>query len=578
MIAAVALLVIPGVAFADGPAPPRQPTPKPPTTRVDYATVARVCPEATRNHETCQALRLVPASPSTAGAEAYRPAAGALTSGPAGGLSPALLQTAYGYSQTGGTGQTVALVDAYNDPNIAADLATFDSEYGLAACTKANGCLKVVSQTGSTTALPTDDTTGWSVEESLDVEAAHSVCPNCHVLLVEANDSGTDNLAAAVKEAAALGATEISNSYSGSEADGSPSSADLADYVHPGIPITASAGDDGYYDFDLFGDTSAPGFPASYSTVIAVGGTTLKLSQTGTRLSEEVWDSDGPRDAYQNDTGGEISGATGGGCSILFAAPLWQETLADWGQTQCGSKRLVSDISAVADPFTGFDIYDSYDCGSSCEPTGWLTIGGTSLSSPLIASMYALAGGGYGVKYPALTLYGHYKTNPSASLYDVTTGGNGWCGGEGAPQCGNPNSELGEGAVDCDYSPDGSTLATGLLACDAGTGYDGPSGVGTPIGLGPFTPIAPTARITLPTSIQAGSTETYSGSTSTDPFPGGSISTYSWNWGDGSPVSTGVSPSHMYTTSGTFTITLTVTDNYGLVGHATATATVSPAS
>jgi subtilase family serine protease len=113
--------------------------------------------------------------------------------------------------------------------------------------------------------------------------------------------------------------------------------------------------------------------------------------------------------------------ATGGGCSTLFTAPSWQQNVPGWANTACGTKRLDNDVAAVADPYTGFDIYDSYDCGKSCEEggigEGWVTIGGTSLSSPLISSIYALAGGSGGVGYPAATLYGHLG---QTSLYDVT--------------------------------------------------------------------------------------------------------------------------------------------------------------
>jgi subtilase family serine protease len=570
-VAAFALLGLPGAALAIGPVVPHPPSPKPPTPHYAYATVARVCPKAKPNHATCQSIRLVPAASTTAGAEQYALSAGAsVTPGHAGGLSPSLLQAAYGYATTGGTGQTVGIVDAFNDPNIASDLAMFDTTYGLAACTVANGCLKVVSQTGSTTALPSNDTTGWSVEESLDVESVHSVCPLCKIVLVETNNDSFDSLATGVNEAVTLGATEVSNSYGGTDAGGSIPSADVLAYQHPGIAITASAGDDGYYDFDEFNGTSAPDFPSSDKTVVAVGGTTLKLNQNATRASEEVWDTDGPKDAYQQDGG--LSGATGGGCSTEFLAAPWQLDLSDWSQSACGTHRLVSDISALADPFTGFDIYDSFNDGDGAP--GWATYGGTSLATPIIAAMFGLAGGTHGILYPALTLYGHYNTH-SAGLYDVTAGGNGWCGGEGYLQCGNPNT-LGSGVLDCDYPATGTTQSINLLACDAFSGYDGPSGVGTPIGLSAFAPMAPTAVITLPPPpLTVGGPATYSASASTDPFPGGFTAvSYTWIWGDGTANSTGVSPSHTYTHSGTFTITLKVDDYYGVVGTTTATVTV----
>ena len=152
------------------------------------------------------------------GVRSYTVARGALEPGPAGGLTPEELASVYGYDPAaGGSGQTIALVDAYDDPAIESDLAAFDTEYGIAACTKANGCFTKVSQTGSPTALPTPDKSGWSVEVSLDVEVAHSVCPKCKILLVEAKNETFKNLAAAVGEAVSLGATEVSNSYGGPE-------------------------------------------------------------------------------------------------------------------------------------------------------------------------------------------------------------------------------------------------------------------------------------------------------------------------------------------------------------------------
>jgi subtilase family serine protease len=401
--------------------------------------------------------------------------------GPAGGLTPADLASAYGFSSSASVSQTVAIVDAYNDPKIAGNLASFDSEYHLAACTVANGCLKVVNQTGGSTP-PANDTTGWSVEESLDVETVHSVCQKCKIILVEAKSSSGANLATATDEAAKLKATEITNSYGGPESDSTTSQA--AAYNHKGIVITASSGDDGYYDFDLLGEdgkVNVPNTPAALPTVVAVGGTSLDLGQTGKRLNETVWNDNGPKDIYEQAFEQPL-GAGGGGCSTKYAAPSWQTKVKDWKSTGCGSKRLVADISAVADPFTGFDVYDTDHC-SKCVSKNWTTIGGTSLASPLIAAMWGLAGGAHGVAYPASTLYKHLG---SSDLYDVTVGGNGYCEGIGASNCGDPNT-LGAGLLDCDYSRSGA-VASGLAACDAAKGYDGPSGVGTPKGLKAFKP------------------------------------------------------------------------------------------
>jgi subtilase family serine protease len=240
--------------------------------------------------------RFWPAAVAASAAAMTAGATKAGTIGPAGGLTPGDLGTAYGLATTGGHGQTVAIVDAYNDPNINADLQTFDSHYGLAACSTSNGCLRVVNQSGGT-ALPPNDTSGWSVEESLDVETVHSVCQGCKIILVEANSATNSDLGTAENKAVALGATEVSNSFGEPETNTSP--AFQAAVNHPGVVITASAGDDGYYFYDQLAATNQPGIPAAYNTTVSVGGTSLYLGQTATRQSESAWNDNGPRDYLQ---------------------------------------------------------------------------------------------------------------------------------------------------------------------------------------------------------------------------------------------------------------------------------------
>ncbi|MGD0453417.1 MAG: PKD domain-containing protein [Solirubrobacteraceae bacterium] len=522
---------------------------KPAFKGIRYAKVSRVCPPPKPGDATCFALVRVPVSSAAAnepGVRPYTAAAGALESGPAGGLTPAELASAYGYDPTAsGAGQTIGIVDAYDDPNIEGDLGEFDKQYGIAC----DGCFTKVSQTGSTTSLPEVDTTGWSVETSLDVEMAHSTCPKCKILLVEAASASFENLATAVGEAVALGATEVSNSYGGPEVE--LGATEKAAYNHPGVVISAATGDFGYDGWtelnEEFEPPGRPNMPASFPSVVAVGGTTLHLNEEGKRESETVWNGNGPFDEEEDE------GATGGGCSTMFTAQPWQQHAPGFAATGCGSKRLAADVSAVADPRTGFDIYDSYNCGEKCEEfrrgQDWLTIGGTSVATPLISSLYALAGGSGGVSYPALTLYGHL--GDSSALYDVTEGGNGICDDEGLA-CG-ANAFFGV-EVDCE----------GTTACNAAPGFDGPSGVGTPNGLGVFKPLLPIAAITPPTAPKSGLAATFSGGASSDPYPGGSISSYSWSWGDGTPVSTGAAPTHTYSAPGEYTVTLTVVDNYGL--------------
>jgi subtilase family serine protease len=293
-----------------------------------YARIRHACRRPTPKHPECLALGRVTVAPGTVGARPFVQNDGATESGPAGGLTPAQLASAYEYDPAeGGAGQTVALVDAYDDPNIEKDLATFDTNYGLPACTSANGCFTKVSQTGSTTSLPKADKEGWSVEITLDVESAHAVCESCKILLVEANESTNAALATAVDEAATLGATEISNSYGGIEEAG-----EEAAYNHPGVVITASAGDEGYYGWDeLNKNKSLPlpeklAIPAALPTVVAVGGTSLYLNENGTRNSETVWNNNGPGDEVGLREKAAM-GATGGGCSTLFTSQPWQQDI-----------------------------------------------------------------------------------------------------------------------------------------------------------------------------------------------------------------------------------------------------------
>jgi subtilase family serine protease len=333
------------------------------------------------------------------------------------GYGPTDLQSAYALATAAaanGASQTVAIVDAYDDSTAESDLGTYRSTYGLPVCTTANGCFKKVNQSGVQGSYPANNQ-GWGTEISLDLDMVSAVCPKCHILLVEATSNANTNLYAAEDTAARLGATAISNSYGGSE-----SSSDAANNVHfnhPGIPITVSSGDSGY----------GVEYPAASPYVTAVGGTSLSRASTARGWSETVW-----------------SGA-GSGCSASEAKQSWQT------DTGC-ARRTVADVSAVADPNTGVAVYDSNCTGlnkllGQCF-SGWGVVGGTSVSSPVIASVYALAGNG------TSTTYGSYPYSHTASLNDVTSGSNGSCSG--------------------------SYLCTGVA------GYDGPTGLGTPSGIGAF--------------------------------------------------------------------------------------------
>jgi hypothetical protein len=305
------------------------------------------------------------------------------------GYGPAELQGAYHLAlaaAAAGRGETVAVVDAYDDPDAAADLATYRAHYGLPAC--GAGCFSQVNQAGEARPRPAvSGSTGWATEESLDVDMVSAICPNCHILLVEADNSSLASLGQAVNAAVALGARFVSNSYSAAEFSGE-TAADSAYYDHPGVAVTAAAGDSGY----------GVGYPAASGYVTSVGGTELTRTPGAARgWSETAWNSG--------------SGATGSGCSAYEPKPSWQ---ADAG---C-SHRTDNDVAADADPDTGAAIYDSYDQG------GWLEVGGTSEATPIIAATYALAGPPGAGSDPAEYPYQH-----TAALNDVTSGRDGSCGG-----------------------------------------------------------------------------------------------------------------------------------------------------
>ena len=296
------------------------------------------------------------------------------------GYGPSDLQSAYSLrSSSAGTGQTVAVVDAFDDPNAEADLTVYRAQYGLPACTSATGCFQKVAQDGSTNYPSLNPE--WGQEISLDLDMVSAICPNCHILLVEANDNTISNLGAAVNEAVAMGAQYISNSYSAPEQPWQRTY-DSSYFDHPGVVVTASSGDTGF----------GKGYPAASPYVTAVGGTTLVRDSSVARgWSETAW-----------------AGA-GSGCSAYESKPPWQKDQGCPGRT-------IADVSADADPNTGVAIYDSFDSN------GWGVDGGTSVAAPLIASVYALAGTPAANSYPA-----SYPYAAATALNDVTAGSNGSC-------------------------------------------------------------------------------------------------------------------------------------------------------
>jgi N-acetylneuraminic acid mutarotase len=373
IVAAASLSVVAATASAAPSASAAPTASAAPPSGTSPANVHAACAPPTKGHLQCLALARTDVK------------AGAQLDAAPPGYGPADLHAAYALPTDGGAEATVAIIDAYDDPNAEADLNVYRQQYGLPACTTANGCFRKLAQDGSThypaPPPPIDD---WTAEISLDLDMVSAVCPACHLLLVEANQPTSDDLGTAVNQAVAQGAQYVSNSYGGYE-DPSDTDMDAAYFDHPGVVITASSGD------RLYGLS----YPASSQYVTAVGGTSLVRDSSNARgWSESVWNN--------------LFGGPGSGCSTYDPKPSWQN------DPDC-PKRAVADVSAVADPQTGVAVYDSW--GGNI---GWDVYGGTSASSPIVAAAYALAGLPAAGDRPASYPYAH----PGA-LNDVTQGNNG---------------------------------------------------------------------------------------------------------------------------------------------------------
>jgi hypothetical protein len=356
------------------------------------------------------------------------------------GYGPAEIASAYDLPPSGGSGITVAIVDAQDNPNAESDLAVYRSQFGLPPCTTANGCFRKVNQDGQQGNYPSPDP-GWAGEISLDIDMVSAACPSCNILLVEASSATMADLGAAVNRAVLLGANAISNSYGGPENSSTPSDS-AAYFNHPGVLITASSGDNGY----------GASFPATSQYVIAVGGTSLTSANTARGWAEGAW------------------GSGGSGCSASIPKPSWQSD-------SC-THRMEADVAAVADPNTGVAVYDTY--GGS----GWAVYGGTSASSPLVAGIFALRNAaGVSPSYP----YTH-----AGAFYDITTGANGSCtpsyrchagaGYDGPTGVGTPNGALinastgGTDAGVADSGAEDTGVADGGAPSDAGSPDSGAAG------------------------------------------------------------------------------------------------------
>jgi hypothetical protein len=401
-------------------------------------TRSRTAPHWACPHSVCEAIVDPPPVRQSAG---YALPGGPLLEGGGefGGYDPADLQSAYKIPALGGSTQTVAVVDAFGYAAAEADLAKYRERYGLQACTKASGCFEKLNQTGEEGNYPEEgkntEQTGWEFESALDLDMVSAACPSCHIMLVEAsNGRSAVDLATGVDTAVAHGATEVSNSYGIPEeycASIAPECETAASaYVHPGVVITASSGDNGYdntfYPSIPFHSAS---LPAAGTAVIAVGGTALHKAINARGWSESVW---GEPEKHLG---------TGSGCSTSQSKPAWQTDPA------C-SMKMTSDVSAVAACATPVSVYDSVE-------GGWENACGTSASSPLVAAIMAHAS----EEVRSLGARAFYEE--PTSLFDVTEGNNGTC----------------------------TPPAEDAYFCSAAVGYDGPTGLGTPdevpLGAGP---------------------------------------------------------------------------------------------
>jgi subtilase family serine protease len=359
------------------------------------------------------------------------------TAAPA-GYGPSDLDSAYNLSGSSSSTATIAIIDAGVDGNLEADLGTYRSNYGLPACTTANGCLTLKNYDGGAQPAPQTSGDGASAEEqigvetSLDVDMASAACPSCHIMEISVpwqdgetdGDTSTGDFATAVNTAVSAGAAAVSISYGYTADSGNTSGDQLAAFNHQGVAIEASTGDSG------FNGGTHTSWPSDLPYVIGVGGTTL------------------------NGPGNETAWSGGGsGCETFFAAANGQPTDVT---AKCANHLAVADVSADADPNTGVAVYDSY-APSTNQPANWGVVGGTSASAPFIAGLFANAGVPSGLLGPN-TLY----QDPSSDFNDITSGNN-----EQSNQC-------------------ASFSGLDPSVCNAGPGWDGPTGLGSPNGLGAF--------------------------------------------------------------------------------------------
>ena len=339
-----------------------------------HYTFKHACGSATKGHASCMALF------AQLGQQAgrFKPAAISATGG---GLPyvPASFHQAYNLPTTAPGTPTVAIVDAYDDPNAENDLAVYRSLFKLSPCTTANGCFQKVNQSGQASGYPGTNV-GWAMETTLDLDMVSAICQNCNLLLVEANSSSLTDLGAAVNEAASLGATVITNSYGSNEASGESTLCSNYYDNHAGVAVVASTGDNGLGIEER----------AACKNVVSVGGTTLSTNGT-----ETAWNTNANYGA-------------GGGCSQYISQPSWQSSAV----TGC-NKHAIADVSASANPAMGAYIYDTFGY------PGGLMAGGTSEAAPIIAGVFALAGGISGASGASL-IWSRYNSGCLSKVADKT--------------------------------------------------------------------------------------------------------------------------------------------------------------
>jgi subtilase family serine protease len=305
------------------------------------------------------------------------------------GLTPGATRSYYGFDQVSfggapadGSGQTIAIVTAYNNPNVVNDLAVFDQTFGLPAPPS----FRVVNQWGGTK-LPKNNR-GWSSEAALDVEWAHAIAPGANILLVEAKSATLSNLATAIDYARHVpGVSVVSVSAAGDEfkSEATIDSLFTTPAGHPGVTFVFASGDNG----------GTAEYPSSSPNVLSIGGTTLSLAWPPQWNNETVW------------SGG------GGGQSNYEGVPSYQNGL---GLTSRGTP----DVSYNADPNTGFAVFDSY--GSR----GWGQFGGTSAGAPQWAALLAIVNQGRTIagKTPMANAQAALYVMPSGDFHDIVYGDN----------------------------------------------------------------------------------------------------------------------------------------------------------